>query len=68
MSEAVKKVCEIGFSEFKLSRITATILEHNIGSAKTVEKCGFILESDCFKNYYKKDGNIFNGKLYTKTI
>ena len=63
MSEAVKKICEIGFNEFGLSRITANVFEQNIGSARVVEKCGFTLEAACLKNYYKKDG-----KLYAKTI
>jgi len=63
MSEAVKKICEIGFNEFGLSRITANVFEQNIGSARVVEKCGFTLEAACLKNYYKK-----NGKLYAKTI
>ena len=68
MSEAVKKICEIGFNEFGLSRITANVFEQNIGSARVVEKCGFTLETACLKNYYKKDGKLFNGKLYAKTI
>ena len=68
MSEAVKKICEIGFNEFGLSRITANVFEQNIGSARVVEKCGFTLEAACLKNYYKKDGKLFNGKLYAKTI
>ncbi|HIE74077.1 MAG TPA: N-acetyltransferase [Flavobacteriales bacterium] len=63
MSEAVKKICEIGFNEFGLSRITANVFEQYIGSARVVEKCGFTLEAACLKNYYKKDG-----KLYAKTI
>jgi|ETNmetMinimDraft_21_1059911.scaffolds.fasta_scaffold82621_2 RimJ/RimL family protein N-acetyltransferase len=68
MSMAVKKVCEIGFKEFGLSRITANVFEQNIGSARVVEKCGFTLEAACLKNHYKKDRKIFNGKLYAKTI
>ena len=68
MSEVVEKVCEVGFKEFGLSRITANVFEQNIASARVVEKCGFTLESACLKNYYKKDGKIFNGKLYAKTI
>ena len=68
MSEAVQKICDIGFYKFGLKRITATIFEHNIGSEKVLEKCGFILECVCLKKYYKKDENIFNGKLYAKTI
>jgi RimJ/RimL family protein N-acetyltransferase len=63
-----KKKCEIGFNEFGLSRITADVFEQNIGSARMVEKCGFTLEAACLKNYYKKDGKLFNGKLYAKTI
>lgn len=68
MTAAVEKVCEIGFKEFGLSRITANVFEQNIASARVVEKCNFTLESACLKNYYKKDGKILNGKLYAKTI
>ncbi len=68
MSAAVKKVCEVGFNKFGLSRITATVFEHNIGSARVVEKCGFTLEAALLKNCYKKDGKLINGKLYAKTI
>jgi ribosomal-protein-alanine N-acetyltransferase len=68
MTAAVEKVCEIGFKEFGLSRITANVFEQNIASARVVEKCDFTLESACLKNYYKKDGKILNGKLYAKTI
>ena len=68
MSATVKKICEVGFKEFRLSRITANVFEQNIGSARVVEKCGFTLEAACLKNYYKKDGKLFNGKLYAKTI
>ncbi len=67
MTEVVNKVCEIGFNEFGLNRITATIFEHNIGSVRVVEKCGFTLEADCLKKHYKKDRKTINGKLYAKT-
>jgi len=67
MSEIVKKVSEIGFSKFKLRRITAHILEYNKASSRVLEKNNFVLEVSCVKNYYKKDGKIFNGKLYAKT-
>lgn len=67
MTIVVGKVCDIGFNKFGLKRITATIFEHNIASAKVVEKCGFVLEAPALKNYYEKDGKVFNGKLYAKT-
>jgi [ribosomal protein S5]-alanine N-acetyltransferase len=67
MSEIVKKVSEIGFSKFKLRRITAHIFEYNRASSRVLEKNNFALEVSCAKNYYKKDGKIFNGKLYAKT-
>ena len=68
MSSAVEEVCKIGFNKLGLSRITANVFEQNIGSARVLEKCGFTLEAVCLKNHYKKDGKIFNGKLYAKTI
>ena len=68
MTAVLDKVCKIGIKEFGLRRITAAIFECNIRSERVVEKCGFILESHYLKNYYKKDGEIFSGELYAKTI
>ena len=65
MTEAVKKVTEFGFKEFKLARIYASVFHFNKGSARVLEKAGFQFEGDLQK-YYKKEGKIFDGKLYAK--
>lgn len=43
-TEAVKVILDYGFSNLGLERITATVLEQNIGSSKSLIKNGFILE------------------------
>ena len=50
----------------RLIRITATVFE-NIVSAKVLEKCNFVLEGVCLKNYYIKEGKVLNAKLYALT-
>lgn len=63
MTEAVQKVVEFAFKEFSLVRITANVFHFNIGSARVLEKAGFQCEA-YLKKHYKKDGHIFDGKLY----
>lgn len=65
MTETVKKVSDFGFQEFGLVRITANVFDFNIGSARVLEKVGFQLEGN-LRKHYKKDGNIFDGKLYAR--
>ena len=64
MTEVVKKVCEFGFENFGLIRITAYIFDFNIGSARVLEKSGFQQEG-CLRKYSKKDGNFLNCYLYS---
>lgn len=67
MTETVKKVTEFGLKEFNLVRITATVFHFNAGSARVLEKAGYQLEG-YLRKYYKKDGKIFDGKLYAKVV
>ena len=67
MTEVVEKVCHFAFQHFGLIRITATVFEKNIASAKVLEKCNFVLEGVCLKNYYIKEGKVLNAKLYALT-
>jgi RimJ/RimL family protein N-acetyltransferase len=67
MTEVVQKVCDIAFQKFKLLRITAIVFENNIASAKVLEKCNFVLEGACLKNYYQKEGKAVNAKLFALT-
>lgn len=63
MTDAVRKVIEFGFNEFGLIRITANVFHFNFGSARVLEKAGFQFEAN-LRRHYKKDGQIFDGKLY----
>lgn len=65
MSQAARKVADFGFKELGLERITAAVFHFNLGSARVLEKSGFKLEG-VLRNHYKKDGRIFDGKLYAK--
>ncbi len=65
MTEAVKKVTTFAFDNFKLEKVTANVFDFNLGSAKVLEKAGYQLEG-ILRKHYKKDGKIFDGKLYAK--
>lgn len=64
MTEAVKKVTAFAFEEFGLVRISAHVFYFNQGSARVLEKAGFTFEGT-LRKHYKKDGKIFDGKLYS---
>ena len=65
MTEAVKLISDFGFKELGLERITANVFSFNMGSARVLEKNGFQCEG-VMRRHYKKDGKIFDGKLYAK--
>ncbi len=65
ITEAVKQVTALAFDEFDLVRITANVFAFNMASARVLEKAGFQLEGH-LRNHYKKDGKVFDGKLYAK--
>ena len=65
MTGAVKRVTDLAFSEFDLVRVTAHVFAFNGGSARVLEKAGFQFEG-LLRSHYKKDGKIFDGKLYAK--
>lgn len=62
-TEAVKVITPFAFKEFNLARITAHIFHFNKASARVLEKAGFQLEG-CLRNFFRKDGQIFDGLLY----
>lgn len=53
-TQCIKMLCDYAFNELRLNVIYAIVLENNIASQKTFEKCGFlkegILRSRVFKN------------------
>lgn len=53
MSEAVSQLCEEAFKTFDIVRIFAEPFAYNIGSRRTLEKAGFVLESIMKKSVYK---------------
>lgn len=65
MPEVIQKFCNYGFSELSLVRISAMVFIFNIRSCKVLEKSGFIKEG-VLRKFYLKNGNIFDGVLYSK--
>jgi len=55
MTEAIKALVKIAFSELNLHRIEANIMPRNERSIRVVEKCGFINEG-LAKKYLKING------------
>ncbi len=54
MTDVIKKICSIGFNNFNLIRIEATVFTYNIPSKKVLEKAGFMPEGT-LRKFYKKD-------------
>lgn len=63
ISEALKKVLEVGFQELGLHRIEARCIKDNIGSSKVMEKCGFHYEG-CFRDKNFKDSKYYDVVYY----
>ncbi|HSY23347.1 MAG TPA: GNAT family N-acetyltransferase [Polyangiaceae bacterium] len=62
---AVQRVAAFGFDDFGFVRVTGTVFHFNARSARVLEKAGFAFEGR-LRNYYKKDGEIFDGLLYAR--
>jgi RimJ/RimL family protein N-acetyltransferase len=65
MTRVVGKLCEIGFQEFGLQRITAMIFAGNTGSRRVLEKNGFVAEGR-LRNYYRKNGQLLDAEAFAK--
>ena len=65
MTEAVKQICEIAFSELDITRITGLVYEPNIASQKVLKKNGFSLEGT-MKNAVIKNGKVQDLCIYGK--
>ena len=63
MTAVVKKVCQYGFKEFGLVKITAHVFATNPASGRVLEKCGFEQEG-FLKKHYLKDGRYLDAGLY----
>ncbi|MCK4870387.1 MAG: GNAT family N-acetyltransferase [Gammaproteobacteria bacterium] len=57
MSEAVMAIIDYGFSELKLSKISALHFMQNAASGRVLEKCGFhfVRNSTCFVRKWDKE-------------
>lgn len=66
MTRVVKIIVELGFRDFGLCRISAPIFAPNIGSARVLEKNGFVLEGALLRLAYQRDGHFYDGRLYAR--
>jgi RimJ/RimL family protein N-acetyltransferase len=66
MTQAVHAVCDFGFRQLGLTRITAAVFIGNSGSIRVLEKCGFTLEAPLLRKCYFKDGRFIDAALYAK--
>jgi [ribosomal protein S5]-alanine N-acetyltransferase len=64
MTEAVRAICQHGFNEMGLHRITAGIFAGNTASARVLEKAGFTLESPLMRKCYFKNGQYLDAIGY----
>jgi [ribosomal protein S5]-alanine N-acetyltransferase len=64
-SEALEAVVEFGFSQLRLHSLEAIINPNNKGSAKVLEKQGFIKEAHFRENYFF-DGKFLDSVVYSK--
>ena len=65
MTEAVRQICEIAFSELDIIRITGLVYAPNIASRRVLEKNSFVQEG-LQKNAVYKDGKVFDLCVYGK--
>lgn len=65
MTAAVAKACDLGFSEYRLEKITAHIFAFNTASQRVLEKNGFLQEGE-LRRHYLKDGEVYDGKLFAR--
>lgn len=63
MTAVVKTICQHGFENLGLARITAHVFHFNVASARVLEKCGFEQEG-YMKKHYLKDGQFIDAKAY----
>lgn len=63
MTQAIKEMIELCFSQYDIVRLYAVVFSHNQASCKVLEKCGFVFEGT-LKNSIYKDGNIYDSLIY----
>lgn len=63
MAQALRKITELGFSQYGFKRLEMPIFSFNIASCRVAEKCGYHYEKD-LPATYQKDGKTIDAKLY----
>ncbi len=63
MTDAVRAFVRYAFSDLGLSKITAHVFEHNMGSTRVLEKNGFVLEGK-LRKHFRKDGELLDARIY----
>jgi [ribosomal protein S5]-alanine N-acetyltransferase len=64
ITEVVKVLCKDAFRRRNLERIEAIVFDFNKISPRVLTKAGFKFEGT-LRKYYKKDGKIFDGQMYS---
>lgn len=65
MTEAVRQICDVAFSELDIVRITGLVYAPNVASQRVLEKNGFVREG-LQRNAVYKNGQIYDLVLYGK--
>ena len=65
ITEAVRRICEIAFSELDILRITGLVYAPNIASRRVLEKNAFVQEG-LQRNAVYKDGKVYDLCIYGK--
>jgi RimJ/RimL family protein N-acetyltransferase len=65
MTSVVLRVCQHGFAELQLQKITAHVFATNAASARVLQKCGFQQEGH-LRRHYLKDRKLIDAILYAK--
>jgi [ribosomal protein S5]-alanine N-acetyltransferase len=63
VTDSVKAFVKYAFDELGLCRITASVFEPNLASARVLEKNGFQLEGH-LRKHYQKDGRFMDARIY----
>jgi RimJ/RimL family protein N-acetyltransferase len=63
MTDAVRVYVRYAFDDLKLLRLTAHVLQFNVGSARVLGKNGFKLEGQ-LRKHFRKDGELYDACFF----
>lgn len=63
MTDAVREFVRYAFDRLQLHRLTAHVFESNVGSARVLEKNGFVLEGR-LRKHLRKDDQLLDVRFY----